>query len=147
MSNRPEHEHGLSARAILSTGRRHGRALGVLAVGLGSTVVLAACSPTPANLGHGPLGISQATRAAGAVITIFNAAIVPTVTTVPVGTNVLVINASGLSHTITAFDGSFSTPVLAGGGDDASFVVTKPGTFRYYDELDTFLQGEIIVTP
>ncbi len=147
MSNPPVPLLGAPARALLSSVSRRKRLLGTLVVGGCSALGLAACSPTPANLGHGPLGISQATRAAGAVITIYNSSIVPPITRVPVGTNVLVINTSGDSHSITAFDGSFNTPVLAGGGDDASFIVTKPGTFRYYDVLNTFLQGEIIVTP
>ncbi len=126
---------------------QRGRLIGAIAVGIGSALGLAACSPTAANLGHGPRGVSQATRAADGVISIYNTEVLPKILRVPVGSNVLVINQSGLSHTVTAFDGSFGTPVLSGGGNDASFVVTKTGTFRYYDQLNTFLQGEIIVTP
>lgn len=137
----------MNPKTALMAAARRKRLFGVLGVGLGSALGLAACSPTPANLGHGPLGISQATRDAGAVITIYDTKIVPSITKVPVGTNVLVINDGSASHSITAFDGAFSTPVLAGGGDDASFIVHKTGTFRYYDELNTFLQGEIVVTP
>lgn len=147
MPNRSPLRLGPSTGAIVNAAARHRRLLGVLAVGAGSTLGLAACSPTPANLGHGPLGISQATRAAGAVITIYDTGIVPTITHVQAGVNILVINAGGDSHSVTAFNGAFTTPILAGGQDDASFVINKPGTYRYYDELDTFRQGEIIVTP
>jgi plastocyanin len=120
----------------------------VVVVGAAVPLGLAACSPTPANLGHGPLGISQANRAAAAVITINNTGFSPSVTYVQAGLNILVINASYESHTVTAFDGAFGTGVLAGGGDDASFVIKTPGTYRYYDELNPgTLQGEIVVTP
>lgn len=117
-------------------------------VGAGVSLGLAACSPTPANLGHGPLGISQANRNAAAVITIENTGYSPPVIQVQAGLNILVINDANQSHTVTAFDGAFSTEALAGGGDDGSFIIKSPGTYRYYDEFnpDT-LQGEIIVTP
>ncbi len=124
------------------------RAVGLVVVGAAVPLGLAACSPSPANVGHGPLGISQANRAAAAVITINNAGFSPPVTYVQAGLNILVINASDSSHTVTAFNGAFRTPVLAGGGDDASFVIKTPGTYRYYDEFNPgILQGEIVVTP
>lgn len=117
-------------------------------VGALTSVGLGACGYTgAANLGHGPLGISQANRDAGAVITIYDTGFNPPVIKVPAGTNILVVNSGGDSHSVTAFNGSFNTGVLAGGGDDASFVVNKPGTYRYYDQLDPFRQGEIIVVP
>ncbi|MGH9129797.1 MAG: cupredoxin domain-containing protein [Acidimicrobiales bacterium] len=111
------------------------------------SIGLAACSPTPSTLAHGPHGISQANRNAAAVITIYNTGFTPTISRVPAGLNVLVINDSGLNHSLTAFNGAFDTGLLAAGGDDASFVIAKPGTYRYYDEVNPSFQGEIVVTP
>lgn len=124
------------------------RAVAAGVLGLGGSVGLAACGFTgAANLGHGPLGISQANRTAGGVITIYNTGFHPAIIKVPAGTNILVVNAGGHSYSATAFNGAFNTGLLAGGGDDASFVINKPGTYRYYDQLDPFRQGEIIVVP
>jgi plastocyanin len=70
------------------------------------------------------------------------------VTRVKAGQNILVVNQGNLSHSLTSFKkGAFDTGVLSGGGADNSFVIKKPGTYRYYDQLNTFLQGEIIVSP
>jgi plastocyanin len=120
------------------------RGAAVVAAGVGVALGLAACSPTPANLAHGPLGVSQAKRAAGAVIYIKNLHYQPDVVRVPVGTNILVVNDGG--DTLSATNGAFGTRVLAGGGDDASFVVTKPGTYHVYDQLNPFIKGTIYVT-
>lgn len=124
------------------------RAAGLAVGGAAVALALSACSPTPANLGHGPLGISQATRAAQAVIYIENTGYSPVISRVPAGGNVLVINSSNENHTLTALNGAFTTPVLSGGNDDASFIVRKPGVYRFYDELNPdSLQGELVVTP
>ncbi|MGH9073516.1 MAG: cupredoxin domain-containing protein [Acidimicrobiales bacterium] len=145
-SPRRRRHYGWRPNGVITAGERSRRVAGALVVGAALAVGLAACSPTPANLGHGPLGVSQANRNAGGVIRIYDTGFKPGVLRVRAGTNVLVINKGGNSHSVTADDGAFDTGVLAGGGDDASFVLTKPGTYPYYDELDPYEHGVIIVT-
>lgn len=126
--------------------RRLASRAGIAAGVLGAALGLAACSPTPANVGHGPLGVSQANRDAAAVIYIKDFSYVPKVVHIKAGQNVLVVNDGRDSHTVTANNGAFQTGPLAGGGDDGSFVISKPGVYHYFDALNPFMRGTIVVS-
>jgi plastocyanin len=140
-----------------SAGRRRQRLVpvAVAAAGVATAIGLSACSPTPANMSHGPLGASglgpvgqeQAVRSAQAVIYIRNEQYVPSTLHVKAGSNILVVNNDRDSHSVTATNGSFNTGVIAGGGDDASFRVKKPGTYHFYDQMDPIMRGTIYVSP
>ncbi|GEM_PF-4399223 len=142
------------ALAVAGAARRHLVPLAVAAAGVASAVGLSACSPTPANMSHGPLGASglgpvgqeQAVRAAQAVIYIRSEQYVPSTLHVKAGSNILVVNNDRDSHSVTATNGSFNTGVIAGGGDDASFRVKKPGVYHFYDQMDPLMRGIIYVS-
>jgi len=62
--------------------------------------------------------------------------------TVPTGTTIVLANVGGKPHTLTADDGSFDTGVVNPGaeggrfaGNNTSFTLTKPGTFRFHCEV------------
>lgn len=116
------------------------------AAGLASAMSLAACSPTPANVGHGPLGIEPNARPAGAEITIHNYQFMPAVLDIKAGTTVLVVNDDRVSHTVSAVDNSFNTGPIDEGGGQGVFVVTKPGTYAYVCQLHPYMHGTIVAT-
>ncbi|MGH9276895.1 MAG: cupredoxin domain-containing protein [Acidimicrobiales bacterium] len=62
--------------------------------------------------------------------------------TVQAGSTILFANVGGKPHTLTADDGSFGTDPVAPGaeggrfaGNNATFTVTKPGTFAFHCEI------------
>ena len=144
----PEATRTLIRGSVAGVARRRLRRAGVAVAGAGLAVGLAACSPTPANEGHGPLGQSQAVRETKVPVIYITSKLSysPDVVHAKVGDNILVVNNSTDNHTLTADNGSFGTPVLAAGGDDGSFVVKKAGTFHFYDVLHPTMRGTIIVS-
>lgn len=76
----------------------------------------------------------------------------PPVFAVQAGTTILFANVGGKPHTLTADDGSFDsgvvTPGAEGGrfaGTNATFRVTKPGTFNFHCEVHPVMKGTITV--
>lgn len=108
--------------------------------------VLAACSPTPANVAHGAEAEQPNASLTAPRITITNYAYHPDVLTVKAGSSVTVVNDDRANHTVTAIDGAFNTGPIAAGGAASTFVVAKPGTYHYYCELHPYMRGTIIAT-
>lgn len=130
--------------------RRIGRIWGV---GLGAVLAagLAACSPTPTNVGHGYTptgapGLLHAKTPAGAALVIKDYQFVPDHLTVKAGTRIVVINQGRAAHTVTAKNNAFNVGPIGQGGGDATFTVSKPGTYPFYDELHRSMQGVLTVT-
>ncbi len=61
------------------------------------------------------------------------------------GTTVRWSNRDPLTHTVTANDGSFSSPFLYK-GHAWSRVFRKPGTYAYHCKIHSFMTGTVIVT-
>jgi plastocyanin len=82
-------------------------------------------------------------RAAGA-ITIRNFQFSPNPAVVDAGTALLVTNADGTTHTVTAGDHSFDTGELSGGATK-TITITKPGTYKYFCDIHNYMTGTIEV--
>jgi len=68
----------------------------------------------------------------------------PTLATVERGATVTVTNADGVTHTLTADDGSFDTGDLAAGSK--TITLDEAGTFAYHCAIHTYMKGMIEVT-
>jgi plastocyanin len=88
---------------------------------------------------------SVATKAKPAAITIKNFAFKPTPLTVKAGTKITVTNKDGTTHTLTSDTGKFDAGSIDG-GNSASIMVKKPGTYKYHCEIHDFMKGTIKVT-
>lgn len=122
------------------------RRLALVSALAGLALVLAACSPTPANVAHGNKGEQPNAPLNAPRITIRSYAFHPDVLRVRVGSHVTVVNHDRANHTVTAVDGAFNTGPIAAGGAASTFVVTKAGTYHYYCEIHPYMKGEIIAT-
>jgi plastocyanin len=78
------------------------------------------------------------------VIAIGEMAFAPAETKVKAGTEVVWRNDDSSIHTVTAVDGSFSSPPLERGGVFKR-VFTKPGTYAYTCEMHPFMSGQLVV--
>ena len=68
----------------------------------------------------------------------------PTPISIKAGEKVTWTNRTGANHQIVADDGSFSSPVLAGGAS-FSHTFALAGTFGYHDGLQPALKGTVVV--
>jgi plastocyanin len=68
----------------------------------------------------------------------------PGVLKVKAGTEVVWSNQDGSVHTVTAQDGSFSSPSMPTGAEYRR-TFTKPGTYAYGCEMHPFMSGTIVV--
>jgi plastocyanin len=124
-------------------------------LGRGSTIVLALLVPaialvtvvvtltvtsdgTSVAAGDGP---RAAPRNA---ITIKNFQFSPDPVVVDAGTALVVTNADGTAHTVTARDGAFDTGDLDGGATK-TISVAKPGTYKYFCDIHNYMTGTIEV--
>ena len=105
-------------------------------------VPLAAC--TVIALGAA-VGVAAADSAPDAV-TISNFAYAPPALTVTAGTKVIWTNDDNDAHTVTSADAgrTFKSPALDT-GDTFSFTFDKPGTYKYFCSLHTYMVGTIDV--
>jgi plastocyanin len=87
---------------------------------------------------------AKKSSAAPPVVVIAGMAFSPEVTKVKVGTEVAWRNDDSSLHTVTAADGSFTSPPLDE-GEVFRKVFTKPGTFSYTCEMHPFMSGKIVV--
>jgi plastocyanin len=100
------------------------------------TLVLAV-SMLPAVVPVGPTQIST---------TIQNFAISPNPITVAPGSTVTWTNLDGVTHVVTADDGSWGSGTLEE-GNSYSHVFTSPGTHTYHCAIHPFMKGTVVVTP
>lgn len=105
---------------------------------------LAAACTAFAMLGVGAVSASAATNAKPA-ITIKSFEFKPSPLTVKAGKKITVTNKDGTTHTLTSDAGKFDAGSIDG-GDSASFVVKKPGTYKYHCEIHDYMKGTVKVT-
>jgi plastocyanin len=91
-------------------------------------------------------GPSSSTVAAGGAhaVVVKNFAFHPPKLTAARGSVIEVTHDDGVTHTLSARDGSFSTGNL-GSGKTATIALEKAGTFRYFCQIHTFMTGTMVV--
>ena len=139
----------------------------LLAVGF--LVLLAACGSAPSTTGTGttPTAAPTATptptiaptatptanptptptpttaSSSGNSVSIMNFSFNPNGLTVKVGTKVTWTNHDSVTHTVTANQGAFNSPVLP--GSSFSFTFTKAGTYAYHCMIHPYMMATIVV--
>jgi plastocyanin len=89
--------------------------------------------------------IAAATQSDGPIlVSLAENYFVPPLVTVKVGMTVIWHNYGQQSHDVRARDGSFTSPLLPGGGV-FTYTFTKPGKYRYYCTLHGDMSGEVDV--
>ena len=76
-------------------------------------------------------------------ITIEDFAFSPVMATAKQGDTIIVTNKDGVSHTLTADDGSFDTGTLSKG--NKPITLDEAGTFTYHCEIHSYMKGTIEV--
>ncbi len=79
----------------------------------------------------------------GNSVSIMNFSFNPKSLTVKVGTKVTWTNNDSVTHTVTADNGAFDSPVES--GSTFSFTFTKPGTYAYHCSIHPSMTATIIV--
>jgi plastocyanin len=126
---------------------------------LGLVLTLAACGSAPSTTGTGttPTAAPTATPTAnptptptpttasssGNSVSIMNFSFNPNSLTVKVGTKVTWTNHDSVTHTVTADQGAFNSPVAP--GSSFSFTFTKAGTYAYHCSIHPSMTATIIV--
>jgi plastocyanin len=139
----------------------------LLAVGF--LVLLAACGSAPSTTGTGttptaaptatptptiaptatptanptPTPTPTTTSSSGNSVSIMNFSFNPNSLTVKVGTKVTWTNHDSVTHTVTANQGAFNSPVLP--GSSFSFTFTKAGTYAYHCMIHPYMMATIVV--
>ena len=147
-----------TSRRPLAPAARRARRL-VMAVLVGSALVLAACSssgtstpttaapstPTTAAGSTGSTG--GASSAAGAhTITIKNFAFSPSTVTVAPGDRVTVTNDDQVAHTVTSAKGGFDTGDIAAGQSKTITAPNNPGDYPYICSIHQYMTGTLVVS-
>jgi glucose/arabinose dehydrogenase len=70
----------------------------------------------------------------------------PASITLPGGGTVTWINRDPVAHTVTADDGSFNSPRIAGNGGKFERTFSEPGTYKYHCTPHPSMKGEVVVT-
>lgn len=91
-----------------------------------------------------PAQAQKTSNASSPVVLIDQMAFSPEVVKVKAGTEVVWKNNDASIHTVTADDGSFSSPPLDQGGVFKK-MFTKTGTYSYTCEMHPFMSGKIVV--
>jgi len=79
----------------------------------------------------------------GNSVSIMNFSFNPNGLTVKVGTKVTWTNHDSVTHTVTANQGAFNSPVLP--GSSFSFTFTKAGTYAYHCMIHPYMMATIVV--
>jgi plastocyanin len=61
------------------------------------------------------------------------------------GATVTVRNEDGAPHTLTAVDGSFSTPIIEAGGEATFQAPIEPGSYPITCQIHSFMSGTLVV--
>ena len=91
-----------------------------------------------------PDSASKTSVTSSPLVLIDQMAFSPEVMKVKAGTEVVWKNNDSSIHTVTADDGSFSSPPMDMGGVFKK-MFTKPGTYSYACEMHPFMTGKIVV--
>ena len=91
-----------------------------------------------------PNQAQKASATSSPMVLIDQMAFSPEVMKVKAGTEVVWRNNDSSIHTVTADDGSFSSPPMDQGGVFKK-IFTKPGTYSYACEMHPFMTGKIVV--
>ena len=127
---------------------------------VGFLVLLAACGSAPSTTGTATTPTAAptatlttnptptptpttATSSSGNSVSIMNFSFSPNSLTVKVGTKVTWTNHDSVTHTVTADQGAFNSPVSA--GSSFSFTFTKAGTFAYHCMIHPSMTATIVV--
>jgi plastocyanin len=127
---------------------------------VGLVLTLAACGGAPATTGTSTTPTTAptatptanptptptpttATSSGGNSVTIMNFSFSPNSLTVKVGTKMTWTNHDSVTHTVTANQGAFNSPVPPGGS--FSFTFTKAGTYAYHCMIHPSMMATIIV--
>jgi plastocyanin len=86
---------------------------------------------------------TTATSSSGNSVSIMNFSFSPNSLTVKVGTKVTWTNHDSVTHTVTANQGAFNSPVLP--GSSFSFTFTKAGTYSYHCMIHPSMMATIVV--
>src|SRR5260221_6464960 len=129
----------------------------LLAVGF--LVLLAACGSAPSPTGTGttpttaptapptanptPTPTPTTASSSGNSVSIKNFSFTPNSLTVKVGTKVTWTNHDSVTHTVTANQGAFNSPVLPGSSFSLTF--TKAGTYAYHCMIHPYMMATIVV--
>jgi glucose/arabinose dehydrogenase len=70
----------------------------------------------------------------------------PSSIAVPAGTNIIWTNNDPVAHTVTADDGSFASPSIAGNGGKFERIFSEAGTYKYHCTPHPSMTGEVVVT-
>lgn len=88
---------------------------------------------------------SPAVATSGEAVTIKDFAFAPTPLSIPTGTKLVVTNADGAAHTLTADDGTFDTGPLQSKKKAAVVAPAAPGEYRYHCAIHVSMKGTLEV--
>jgi glucose/arabinose dehydrogenase len=80
-----------------------------------------------------------------ATVEIKSFSFLPSSIIVPAGATVTWINRDPVVHTVTADDGSFNSPDIAGNGGKFERTFSEPGTYKYHCTPHPSMKGEVVV--
>ncbi len=100
-------------------------------------------NPTPTPTPTTAPTPTPSTASSGNSVSIMNFAFNPNSLTVKVGTKVTWTNNDSVTHTVTADQGAFNSPVPS--GSSFSFTFTKAGTYAYHCSIHPSMTATIIV--
>ena len=128
----------MEGQAQLLSGRK---SLGRVTLRVRAALTCAAArkpTPSPSSGASGPAGSTVQ-------VSIMNFAFSPATIAVASGTTVVWTNGDTAAHTVTAADGSWTSPSLAKGAR-YSRIFNTPGTYNYICAIHPYMKGTVIVT-
>lgn len=110
-----------------------------------SAMAIAGCAgnPTPLTTGAAP-GSDLAPRSA-ITVNIANSAYSPKTITIKAGTTIKFVNKDPITHTATAFNGTFKSPLIDP-NKAWKHTFKTAGKFKYYCQIHPYMRGVIKVT-
>ena len=106
-------------------------------------LTLAASGVAVSAAGAATSGAAAATPVTSVTIKAFK--FFPNKFTVSAGTPITVKNKDGVTHDLAAVNGAFKTKYIDG-GKSAKFTVKKPGTYKIFCTLHTYMTGTLKAT-
>lgn len=110
-----------------------------------AVTAIAGCSGNPAALSSVVAPGSDLTASAKVIVKVVNYEYSPKATAIRAGTTVQFVNKDTMTHTVTAFGGSFSSPLIEP-GKSWKHTFKKAGKFKYYCRIHPQMRGVVKVT-